>query len=168
MKKLIALAALLAVAPAYTQEQPASESSVRELMTLTNARSLLDQAYGQLDGMMEQAMKDAIGGRSITAEQDKLLAEMRAKMVALVRRQMSWEKLEPDYLRLYMATFSQAEVDDMNAFYKSPGGQAVIAKLPRLMQNLMQTVVTDMQALTPEIQALENEYKEKVAAAGKQ
>jgi hypothetical protein len=167
MKKLLALVAVLAATPAFAQNQPASEASVRELMAITNAKSLLDQTYGQLDGVMERAMKEAMGGKTLTPEQDSLLAEMRTKMVALFREQMSWEKLEPEYLKLYMATFSQAEVDGMNAFYKSPGGQAVIAKMPQLMQSLMQAVVADMQALMPKMQALENEYKEKVAAAGK-
>jgi hypothetical protein len=165
MKKLVALVALMAAAPAFAQNQPASEASIRELMTITNSKALLDGAYGQLDGVMEQAMKEAMGGKSGTPEQEKLMAEMRAKMVALFREEMSWDQLEPTYLELYASTFTQAEVDGMNAFYRSEAGQAVVAKMPQLMQSLMQTVMQRMQMLMPKIQKLEAEYKQKLGAA---
>jgi hypothetical protein len=167
MKKLVVWVALLAAAPAFAQNQPASEASIRELMTITNSKALLDQTYGQLDGLMENAMREAMDGKTGTPEQERLMAEMRARLVTLVREEMSWEKLEPSYMQLYAATFSQAEVDGMNDFYKSPAGQAVIAKMPQLMQSLMQTVMTDMQRLMPRMQALEKEYKAKLEAAAK-
>lgn len=169
MKKLVLLVALMAATPAFAQDQPASEASIRELMMLTNSKSLLDQTYGELDGLMERSMREAMGGKTGTPEQEKLMAEMRAKLVALVREDLSWEKLEPTYIELYSATFSQAEVDGMNEFYKSAAGKAVTAKLPLLMQKLMQTLMADMQQLVPRIQAIEKEYREKLQAtdAGK-
>ncbi len=167
MKKLVVWVALLAAAPAFAQNQPASEASIRELMTITNSKALLDQTYGQLDGLMENAMREAMDGKTGTPEQERLMAEMRARLVTLVREEMSWEKLEPSYMQLYAATFSQAEVDGMNDFYKSPAGQAVIAKMPQHMQSLMQTVMTDMQRLMPRMQALEKEYKAKLETAAK-
>lgn len=168
MKKLLAMLALLANAPVFAQSQPASEASIRELMTLNNSKALVEQVYGQLDGLMEKAMNDARGGKVGNPEQEKLLAEMRAKLVALLREDMSWEKLEPVYLKVYCESLSQAEVDGINAFYKSEAGQAVIAKMPQLTQSLMQIVMEQMQAVTPKIQALEVEYKDKLSAAAKQ
>ena len=167
MKRIFVLAALMAAGPSFAQDQPASEASVRELMTITNSKALLDQAYGQLDGVMEKAMKDAMAGKSGTPEQEKLLAEMRSKMVALFRENMNWDQLEPSYMKLYTSTFSQAEVDGMNAFYKSEAGQAVIGKMPQLMQSIMQLVMERMQAVIPKIRELEQEYKAKLQEAGK-
>lgn len=166
MRKLSLIVALVATWPAFAQDQPASEASVRELMALTNSKALVDQMYAQVDGMMESAMKDAMGGRTGNAEQQRLAAEMRAKMVALLREDMGWEDLEPVYLQLYTSTLSQSEVDGMNAFYKSPAGQAVIAKMPLMMQSLMKVLMERMQVIMPKARALGEEYGNKLKAAG--
>lgn len=166
MRKLSLIVALVATWPAFAQDQPASEASVRELMALTNSKALVDQMYAQVDGMMESAMKDAMGGRTGNAEQQRLAAEMRAKMVALLREDMGWEDLEPVYLQLYTSTLSQSEVEGMNAFYKSPAGQAVIAKMPLMMQSLMKVLMERMQVIMPKARALGEEYGNKLKAAG--
>jgi uncharacterized protein len=130
MKRFLVAIAMMAVAPAFAQGQPASEESIRDLMMITNSKALLEQTYDQLDGMIEKSMDEAMAGKKGTAEQQKLTGEMRAKMVELIRTELGWEKLEPAYIKLYASTFSQAEIDGMNAFYKSEAGQAVIAKMP--------------------------------------
>jgi hypothetical protein len=107
MKSILLAVVLMAALPAFAKTQPASEESIRELMTLTNSRSVLDNAYGQLDGIMEQAMKQAIGDKPVTPEQERLMAEMRARMVELFRNEMGWDKLEPSYIKMYRETFTQ-------------------------------------------------------------
>jgi uncharacterized protein len=166
MRKLSLIVALIATMPAFAQDQPASEASVRELMALTNSKALLDQMYAQVDGLMESSMKEAMGGRTGNEEQQRLAAELRSKIVALLREDMSWEDLEPVYLQLYTSTLSQAEVDGMNAFYRSPAGQAVIAKMPLMMQSLMKVLMERMQVMMPKARALGEEYGRKLRAAG--
>jgi hypothetical protein len=69
-------------------------------------------------------------------------------------------------LQLYTSTLSQAEVDGMNAFYRSPAGQAVIAKMPLMMQSLMKVLMERMQVMMPKARALGEEYGRKLRAAG--
>ncbi len=156
--------AVLVTLPVFAQDQPASEASVRELMAITNSKALMEQMYAQVDGLMESVMKDALAGKTLTPEQDKIAAEMRAKMVAVLREDMGWDDLEPHYLELYTSTFSQAEVDGMNAFYKSPAGQAVIGKMPQMMQSLMKLVMERMQVVMPKVKAIGDEYAGKLRA----
>ena len=164
MKTFLAAVVLLLAAPAFSQAQPASEASIRELLAMTNSKAILEQAYGQIDGMMEKAMSDAMGGQPRSPEQEKLLAEFRSKIVAAMTEQLSWEFLEPAYLKLYGSTFSQSEVDGMNAFYRSDAGKAVIGKMPQLMTAIMQMVMERMQAVMPKVQAIKDEYVEKLKA----
>ena len=165
MKKLLLAIALMASVPAFA-DTPASEASIRELITITDARKLLDGVYDQMDGLMANAMKQALGNKEVTAEQEKLLAEYRAKTVALMREELGWEQLEPIYLDLYSKTFTQSEIEGMLAFYKSDAGKAVTAKLPILTNNLMQVMMQRMQALMPRVQKLSEEYVPKLKAAG--
>ena len=62
-------------------------------------------------------------------------------MIAMFKEEMSWETLEPLYIRIYRDSFTQPEVNGMLAFYGSPAGQTVIKKMPLVVQNTM----TEMQ-----------------------
>ena len=86
-------------------------------------------------------------------------------MVEAMREQMSWEKLEPLYIKLYQDTFSQKELEGLLAFYKTDAGKAMLAKLPTLTQNLMKHMMEQMQVVMPRVREIANEYVEKVKAA---
>jgi len=166
MKKILLAMALMASVPAFAQSPPPSEASVRELLEVTNGKSVLEGAWNQLDGLMEKAMKDAIGNKPVTAKQEKIMAAMRAETVELIRSEMSWDKMEPMYIRQYSQTFSQAEIDGMLAFYKSDAGKAVTAKMPQLVQILMQDVLSLLQGTMPKIRAISDKYIEQIKDAG--
>jgi hypothetical protein len=167
MKKIWLAIVLVASWPAFAAETTPSEASVRELITITDAKKLLEGIYAQMDGMMEQAMKQALNGKSVTPEQEKVMAEYRGKVVDVMREEMAWTDLEPIYIDLYSKSFSQAEIDGMLKFYKSEAGKAVIAKLPLLTNNLMQTMMGRMQTIMPRIGKLAEEYVPKIRDAGK-
>ena len=166
MKKILLAMALMASVHAFAQSPPPSEASVRELLEVTNGKSVLEGAWNQLDGLMEKAMKDAIGNKPVTEKQEKIMAAMRAETVELIRSEMSWDKMEPMYIRQYSQTFSQAEIDGMLAFYKSDAGKAVTAKMPQLVQILMQDVLSLLQGTMPKIRAISDKYIEQIKDAG--
>ena len=166
MKKILLAMALMASVHAFAQSPPPSEASVRELLEVTNGKSVLEGAWNQLDGLMEKAMKDAIGNKPVTEKQEKIMAAMRAETVDLIRSEMSWDKMEPMYIRQYSQTFSQAEIDGMLAFYKSDAGKAVTAKMPQLVQILMQDVLSLLQGTMPKIRAISDKYIEQIKDAG--
>ena len=166
MKKILLAMALMASVHAFAQSPPPSEASVRELLEVTNGKSVLEGAWNQLDGLMEKAMKDAIGNKPVTAKQEKIMAAMRAETVELIRSEMSWDKMEPMYIRQYSQTFSQAEIDGMLAFYKSDAGKAVTAKMPQLVQILMQDVMSLLQGTLPKIRAISDKYIKQIKDAG--
>ena len=161
---LFAAAPTFAQAPALADAQ-ASDASIREVIEVTNARDFMNGSMGQIDGLMEKAMKDALEGKDVNAEQEKIMAEFRGKVVELLRAEMSWEKMEPTYFKLYRDTFTQAELDGMLAFYKSAAGKAVIAKMPRMMQSLMQDMMGLMQAIMPKVRGITEEYVRKIKDA---
>jgi len=73
---------------------------------------------------------------------------------------LDWTKLEPMYIRIYQKTFSQEEVDGMIAFYKTPGGQAVVSKMPTAMQNTMDEM---QQMMAPVMQSMQRMQQDVIA-----
>ncbi len=68
--------------------------------------------------------------------------------------------LEPMYVRVYQKSFTQGEVDGMIAFYKTPAGQAVINKMPVVMQNTMNEV---QQMMAPAVQRIQRMQQDVIA-----
>ena len=151
------LLAYVAMCPAIAAEAPASETSVRELLSITQSQKLLDGTMGQVDAMMQRSMKQALAGQTLTADQQRIMDNMRTKMIALFREDMKWEMLEPMFIDVYKQSFTQKEVDGMLDFYKSEPGQAVIAKMPLVMQNTMQAMQGRMAVMLPKLQQLQQD-----------
>src|SRR5580698_2715637 len=116
VRELMICACLLAAAPAMANDHPPSDASIDQLLTLTNARQLVDQMKGQFDSMFAVAIKNALQGQPLTPERQAIVDRMHAKMSAVMSEMMDWESLEPIYIRTYRASLTQDELDGMIAF----------------------------------------------------
>jgi len=154
MIKIIALVCVLICAPLYAADVPASEASIREMLTVTDVRKLLDSMIPQIQGMMKNSMQQALGGRELTADQQKMADKVSEKTTALIKTELSWEKLEPMYIAIYQKSLTQEEVDGMLAFYKTPAGAAMIKKMPVVVQNTMTAMQARMGPMMQEIQKM--------------
>jgi uncharacterized protein len=159
-----ALIALLAVQPAFAAEVPPSEASIHELMDLTQSRKMLDSMMEQIDGVMQQSMQQALAGQKFSPEQQAIMDELRSSVIALFKQEMKWESLDPMLVDVYRKSFNQKEVDGMIAFYKSEPGQAVIAKMPLVMQHTMVAMQERMADIAPKLQQLQQDAIAKLQA----
>jgi hypothetical protein len=139
---------------------PASEASIKELLEITHARKLLDTMMSQMDDVMKNAMQQATQGQPPPPEAQKTFDKCRSEVITAMQQQFTWDKLEPMYMRIYQKSFNQSEVNGMIEFYKTPVGQAVINKMPVVMQNSMNEV---MQMMGPMMQRIERMQKDVVA-----
>lgn len=146
--------AVLFAQPLAAADQPASDASVKELVNLTQGRKTFDDVFAQMDNLMEASMKQAAAGRQLTPQQQKIVDDVRAKMMVLVKDSLNWDTFEPKMEEIYRKSFSQSEIDGMLKFYKTPAGKAVIAKMPVVMQNTVQMMQGQMAEMMPKIQQL--------------
>jgi len=146
---------LLLAAPVLANDAPPSDESIKTLLELSDARKLLEGMHGQLDAMMNRVMQQSIDqaskGKALTARQQAIIDEMKAKMTTVIDEMLSWDKLQPLYFRLYRQTFTQDDVDGITAFYRTPAGQALLQKMPLLMTNMMQEYAGMMQPMQQRI-----------------
>jgi len=151
MKKLAVAAAALLLSGAL-HAAPASPQSVEAVLEVTRVEAMLNTMYANLEPMMRQAMQQSVGGRKVTAEEQRLLDALPGKFAALMREEMAWEKLKPLYVQVYAESFDQEEIDALLVFYRSPAGQALIGKMPVVMQKSMALVQGQMQSFLPRMQ----------------
>ena len=85
----------------------------------------------------------------------------------MMKELLDWKKLEPMYVRIYQKTFTQQELDGMLAFYKTPAGAAVIAKMPAIMQNTMDEMQGMMGPVMEKVQRLQQDVAARMKDAKK-
>jgi hypothetical protein len=146
---------------------PASEHSIRQLLAVTQAQRLVDGMLKQIDAMMNNTVRQALKGKNPTPDEQKAIDNMKNKMTALFREELAWEKLEPLYIRLYEETFTEEEVAGMLSFYKTPAGQAVIYKMPALMQKTLLEIQTMLSRDRPRINEIQEGFLAELKAASK-
>jgi hypothetical protein len=144
---------------------PATEATIKEVLTASHAQKLVEGMTAQFDAMMDDVMQQSLQGRTPNAKQQQAITNMKTKMSALMKDSMTWAKFEPMYIRLYQQTFTEEEVVGMLAFYKTPAGQALIEKLPTLTQNLMREMPAMMADVTPRLRQIQAEFATEMRAA---
>ncbi|BBJ00597.1 hypothetical protein FGKAn22_22890 [Ferrigenium kumadai] len=158
---------LLGLQPAMAAEAPASEASVRELIEVTQAKNMFDSLMARMDAIFQTSMNQALAGQTPTAEQKKIMVEMQSKMVSVFKEDMKWESLEPILIDIYRKSFTQNELNDMLTFYKSKAGQAMLAKMPIVMQNSMQAMQGRMAIMMPKLQQIQRDAITQLKASQK-
>lgn len=146
---------------------PASESSIKELLAVAQARQLVDGIRAQFDSMMQASIQQSLQGKNPTPKQQKAISNMKNRMVEIMQGELAWDKLEPMYLRLYKDAFTEEEVVGMLAFYKTPAGQAVIHKMPLLMQQTMLEMQKMTAGMMPKMQSVQEQFIAEMSAASK-
>ena len=67
------LVLLFSAGAAPADEAPPSDASIRELLAITDARNLVEGVRDQMNGVMDEAMRQALKGRTPSADEQAVL-----------------------------------------------------------------------------------------------
>ncbi len=166
MKIAVLPLALLAltVVPAAHADDASKRTKIAELLTVLKVNQVPEQI---LAGANQQA--EALGhhefGATETADQQKQVADLRAKVGALITSAVDWKIIGPDFVSAYAAAYTEPEIDGILAFYKSPSGQALLKNGPELGQKSSQIVQGRMTSIQPQLREIVQSFNQKNAPA---
>jgi hypothetical protein len=152
---VITLSCSLAFAADPPAGSPPKEASVKQLLEAMQARSLVDSVMAQMEQVMKNTLQQASQAGPVSPEVQKIFDNSRAEVVTIFKEQFTWDKLEPVYMRIYQKSFTEAEVEGMVAFYKTPAGQALLNKMPAVMQSSMDETTQLIGPVTQRIQRMQ-------------
>ncbi len=146
------------------QAEPATRATIEKFLQVTEAANMMDHAYQNMD----QKTAQMLASSGLDVAKDPQIQKDMQEMNALVRAEMSWDKLEEPLIALYGNVFSEAELQDIIEFYQSPAGQKMLKRQPELIQGTMVMMQQQMQNLMPKIKALtEKQHAARKAAQQK-
>jgi uncharacterized protein len=145
----LGLAAVLVLASTFTAgaHAAASAASVERLMQVMRVQQQLDTIYTQTLPAMQNAMRQSMAGQLSPADADRLFNAVMPRVDAVIREELGWAKLKPDFAKIYAETFTQQEIDGLIAFYEGPLGSALVEKMPQLTQRSMALMQQRMPAV---------------------
>ena len=149
--KPIRAAALVVLATGLVWAQPPAgkEAQIDQLLSAMNADSTINQIFEQVKAMTASQLP-----AGATPEQAARAQEIQSRILDLVKSRIGWEKMRPQYVKMYSETFSEEEISAMLAFYQSPAGRAMLQKMPMIIRKSMEIAQTQMEDLLPEIQRI--------------
>lgn len=146
---------------------PASKASIQELLQLTQASKMVDTMHQAVLNRINAQMRIAFRGKTPNEEQKQAIKQMHQEVKSLLQQKMSWEQLKPLSVRIYQQSLTQSEVDGIIEFYKTPAGQALIKKMPQVVQSSMQEMQQQMIAVAPQMQKIQQAFIQEMKASAR-
>ncbi|MBB1455140.1 DUF2059 domain-containing protein [Pseudoalteromonas sp. SG43-5] len=157
MGKVLLLSLLIFSSSLYA-EQNTKQQKIDELISVMNLDSMVDSMYGQVEGMMK-GMSDQMG---VKPSEQAIFDKYYGDMTKVLKTEMSWAKMQPMMVNVYDKHFSEQEIADMLAFYKTDTGQKILEKMPVVMQESMQMSQSLMKDAMPKIQTLAQQLSDEL------
>jgi hypothetical protein len=129
-------------------------AKAEEFLRVSHTEQMLSQTMSSVLNQTKSGAMQQMFGVTLTPEQTKQSEELQSKLVTILTNALSWEKIKPIYVKLYADTYTEQEMDGIIAFYKSPAGEAMLAKTPVIMTKSNELVQQLMATAMPEIQKL--------------
>ena len=152
----VASFALLALVPLATSAQTTIQGTGQPARESTTdlARYPRSHVAAADSLLMASNMETMLAGMAERTVQSQLQAMPQLAPFADIFRefmfeQMDWKVLRPEFLALYVQTFSESELREVTAFYRTPLGQKLLAKSPELMARAMELSNRRVQAAMP-------------------
>lgn len=159
-------------------QQPTARPDIDELLTLKRSQKSFEmfrgilahnRAYQMAKEGTTPLVNKLVGGfpqtpnsgREISIE----LKTLEEKISTLVQVEMSWEKMKPEYERIYAKVYTPDEIKELIAFYKTPVGQMLLDKEPLAAQQTSGVTGGAMRDLEPKIQEFAKQARDSTAKA---
>ena len=104
---------------------------------------------------MEKKIQESVGSVvQLQLRQNPQLAQHQQVVHAFFEKHMGWAALKNDITEMYMRSFTENELEQINEFYITPAGQKVIKVLPELVQQRNQLAMQRLQQNIGELQKI--------------
>jgi uncharacterized protein len=104
---------------------------------------------------MEKKIQESVDNvLQLQLRQNPALQKNSKDLKSFLQKYIGWQAMKDDLADMYLRTFSEAELEQINAFYITPAGQKVINVVPQLVQQRNQIAMMRLQKNIGELQQI--------------
>lgn len=119
--------------------------------------SLMDKTFNSIIPAITQQMNSQVKDANALAKSEKVF-----KIAMDAGKDIMKKMMDTDMVDIYDKYFTEQEINDFTAFYKTPAGQKMLKVLPEIQKEIMTLM---MQKYMPEMQSKIKEAVEKLEPA---
>ncbi|MGD2076595.1 MAG: DUF2059 domain-containing protein [Gammaproteobacteria bacterium] len=108
----------------------------------------------ELTDMQQKIAESVDNVMLMQLSQNPALREHQDVVHAFLEKTIGWEGLEDDLTQMYLETFTEEEINEINAFYASPTGRKLIRQLPELVERRNRLAMQRLQKNIGELQQM--------------
>ena len=155
MRRFVGMGLCLCALPMLVRADDASKrAKVEEMLTASKVDTITKQMLGNVPERVKQAASRQLYVQNATTpEQKKITQDYLNQMGTIAQKGASWDAVHPKLVALYMQAYTEPELDGILAFYKTPPGQALIAKTPELSGQTIQVLQSTVNQMEPDFKA---------------
>lgn len=124
----------------YAENNTTHREQVEKLFKLT-----------QMEKKIQESVESVL---QLQLRQSPQLIQQKEIVEQFFEKYIGWHALKDDIAAMYMKTFSEKELEAINAFYITPAGQKVINAVPQLVQQRNQIAMGRLQENIGELQKI--------------
>lgn len=134
LSRAACVALALVIAPAVAPAQQPSQGALTAAGEIIDVRGSMAVFEAVIPGVIEQA-------KGVFIQSNPNLAKDLNDVAADLRKQMAprMEELRTEAAKVYAARFTEQELKDMLAFYKTPLGKKMLIEEPNVVERTLQT-----------------------------
>ncbi len=159
--RFVPILLLFAAAPIASADEASKAQKVEEFFQVAQLEQMFSQSMTLAMNQVNSSVMREAKAANLSPEQSALIEELQNKVEAVVRMALGWDQLRPQYIKLYSEAFTEEQLDDLLAFYKSPTGQAMVTNSPALMKKGAEITQQRMAVAQPELRRLVDEFRQK-------
>lgn len=150
IRALCAAALLLCVSGQVFADAASHAKAAENFLKITHADQIATPFFAQAQQVFAQRFAELQAPDSKKA----VLEAYQAKANAALNKAVEWSKLQPEMVKLYVSNFSESELNELVAFYKTPAGSKMMKVMPKVYSESMQLTQSKLQSVVPVVEKL--------------
>ncbi len=135
-------------------DDASKRAKVEQMLTATKIDAVSQQMLSNVPAQIRSSASRQVMVQAATSpEQKKIAADYLDQIQTIAKDGAKWDTVHPRIVDLYMATFTEPELDGILAFYKTPAGQALVSKTPEVSQKTVEILQGTLSGMQPQFQA---------------
>ena len=134
----LALCSFLTFVTFVGADENSHKKAANELLVTMGIEKMLEQANERLVGIQVAKNRKIVGYEDLVK--------------AFYDKYSNWEVIKDDVIKMYTQSFTEQELNELTAFYKSPTGQKALSTMPTLMVKTIHAGQQNIKDHLPELQ----------------
>lgn len=151
-----------AASGAEPKTDPAHDAAARELLGLIG----IDTGIRPMARRMRETTVEQLAAMDVARGEEEIARPYLERIGDLIEQTLSWENLRDDFVDAYTATFTEAELRELSAFFRSETGSKYLDNVSDLNRLAADIVRENAMAVAPRIREITEEMRAALPADG--